>query len=393
MLKNKILKIFNEKYGGNTPYADKNLRLKSAEKYTNEHINYIKDNIKEFQCEYINHKNKNKNNCNIEYTLKCIRTNKLFTISYSNLRIRILKKLEISPFFRDEYGKSNMEKDLYNFIKENYTENILLNKKDIIKPLEIDIYLPDLKLAFEFNGLFWHNEINKSNDYHLEKTEFCEQQGIHLIHIYEDDWIYKQEIVKSRILNLLGKTPNKIYARKCIIKEITDNKLVYEFLNTNHQQGFIISKIKIGLFYENELVSLMIFGNQRISMETKSKENTYEILRFCSKLNTSVIGGSEKLFKYFIENYNPKEVISYADRSWSQGELYKKLKFNFVGKTPSNYYYIVDGIKKYKFGFRKDKLIRDGFDPTKTEHEIMLERNIFRIYDSGSLKFIWKFNI
>ena len=283
-----------------------------------------------------------------------------------------------------------MEKDLYNFISENYHGNILLNKKNIIKPLELDIYLPDLKLGFEFNGLFWHNELNKDNNYHLNKTEECEKQGIHLIHIYEDDWLFKQNIVKSRILNILNITSNKIYARKCQIKEVDDSNLIRKFLEENHQQGFISSKIKLGLFYNDELVSLMTFGHQRISMGAKSKKNNYEMLRFCNKLNTLVIGGADKLFKFFIEKHQPKEVISYADRSWSRGDLYKKLGFTFISKTPPNYYYIIDDMRKYRFNYRKDKLVREGFDPNKTEHETMLERNIFRIYDSGSLKFIYK---
>ena len=152
-------------------------------------------------------------------------------------------------------------------------------------------------------------------------------------------------------------------------------------------QGFVGSQIKLGLFYNDELVSLMIFGKQRKLMGLKSEDDTYEMLRFCSKLNTSVIGGSEKLFKFFIKNYSPKEVISYADRSWSQGKLYQKLGFKLIHKTQPNYYYIVNGIRKYRFNYRKDKLIRDGFDSNKTEHEIMLERKIYRIYDSGSLKF------
>ena len=95
------------------------------------------------------------------------------------------------------------------------------------------------------------------------------------------------------------------------------------------------------------------------------------------------------MFKYFKENYNPKEIIIYADRSHSNGNLYNKLGFNFISKTQPNYYYIIDGIRHHRFNFRKDKLVKDGFDSSKTEHDIMIERNIFRIYDSGNLKFIF----
>jgi len=283
---------------------------------------------------------------------------------------------------------SGIEIQLQNFIKNNYTDEILLNNKNYILPYELDIYLPELKLAFEFNGIFWHSDIYKENNYHLNKTELCEEQGIQLIHIWEDDWLYKQDIVKSMILNKLNKTPNKIFARKTEVKEIFNNKLVREFLDKNHIQGFVGSKIKLGLFFDNELVSLMTFGNRRIAMGKKStNEGEYELLRFCNKLNTNVVGGASKLFKYFVRNYNPKEITTYADRCISQGKLYETLGFEFIGKTQPNYYYIIDGIRHHRFNFRKDKLITEGYDSTKTEKQIMIDRKIYRIYDSGNLKF------
>lgn len=116
------------------------------------------------------------------------------------------------------------------------------------------------------------------------------------------------------------------------------------------------------------------------------------MFRFCNKLNTNVIGGASRLFSYFVKNYNPIEVTSYADRSWSQGELYKKLGFEFISKTEPNYYYVINGVRRYRFLFRKDVLIKQGYDPNKTEHEIMLERKIYRIHDSGNLKFVFKNN-
>jgi hypothetical protein len=190
------------------------------------------------------------------------------------------------------------------------------------------------------------------------------------------------------ILNKLGKTENKIYARKCDIRYDINIKDIKNFLEKNHIQGYVGSSVKIGLFYNNELVSLMTFGNRRIAMGKKITSNReYELLRFCNKINTNVVGGASKLFKSFIKNYNPKEITTYADRSISQGQLYINLGFYFLKKTQPNYYYIVDGIRKYRFNYRKDKLIKDGYESNKSEHEIMLERKIYRIYDSGCLKF------
>lgn len=323
------------------------------------------------------------------YICKCDLCDTDFFIDYglfkNRKRIKTIICTTCNPISKHISG---LEIQLQNLIKNNYNGEILFNNKIIINPYELDIYLPELKIAFEFNGLFWHNEEHRENDYHLNKTELCEQKGIQLIQIFEDDWLYKQEICKSLILNKLGKTINRIFARKTEIKEVFDNKLVREFLDKNHIQGFVGSKVKIGLFYENELVSLMTFGNRRLAMGKKSTNaGEYELLRFCNKLNTNVIGGASRLFKYFIKNYTPNEITTYADRSFSQGQLYKTLGFEFISKTEPNYYYIIDGIKHHRFNFRKDKLIKEGYDSNKTEHEIMLDRNIFRIYDSGNLKF------
>jgi hypothetical protein len=122
-------------------------------------------------------------------------------------------------------------------------------------------------------------------------------------------------------------------------------------------------------------------------MGGQSKESSYELLRFCNKMNINVIGGASRLYKYFVKKFNPQNVISYADRSWSSDNLYEKLGFSFVKKTAPNYFYIIDNKRLHRFMFRKDKLIKDGYDPIKTEFEIMDERGIYKIYDSGHLKY------
>ena len=119
----------------------------------------------------------------------------------------------------------------------------------------------------------------------------------------------------------------------------------------------------------------------------KISDGEFDLLRFCSKLSTNVVGGGNKLFKYFVKNYDPKMITIHVDRSWNQGNLYKKLGFKYEGKTEPNYYYIIDGIRYHGFNFRKDKLIKEGYDPSLTEHQIMLNRKIYKIFDSGNLKF------
>ena len=282
--------------------------------------------------------------------------------------------------------KSIKEKELINFIKSLNIE-LIDGDRDILNNLELGIYIPSHNIAFEFDGLYWHNELYKDANYHLNKTELCEEKGIKLIHIFEDEWVYKKDIVKSRIKNLLGLNEIKIFARKCVIKEVSvkDNRI---FLDENHIQGECKSKIKLGLYYDNELVSLMTFGKGRVIMG--GDNSNWELTRFCNKLNTNVVGGASKLLKHFIKNYNPNEIISYADRRWSQGGLYDELKFEKVNITKPNYWYIIGNKRKHRFGFRKSILVKEGFNENKSEHDIMLERKIYRIYDCGNITYKMK---
>jgi hypothetical protein len=144
-------------------------------------------------------------------------------------------------------GKSKKEGEIFEFISQVYSGIILRNHKGIISK-ELDIYIPDLKLSFEFNGLYWNSELYRDKNYHQEKSKECINNGIELVHIWEDEWDFKSEIIKSMILNKLGSS-KKIWARNCEVKEIEDNKLITEFLNKNHIQGYVGSKYKIGLFY------------------------------------------------------------------------------------------------------------------------------------------------
>jgi len=374
--KPKTIKTNLEKYGYNNPMQNINIINKVI---ATKSLNLIKKYPNILSVDY--------NNKQLEMICDC-KKNHTFKTSMSIFQNRKAINTKQCLICNPNNGTtSGKEIFFYDFIKENYDKEIITNDRKILNGKELDIYLPDLKLAFEFNGVYWHNELNKPNNYHKNKSDLCEKIGINLIHIYEDDWIYKQDVIKSMILNKLGKSLNKIYARKTEVKEVVDNKLVREFLNKNHIQGFVGSKVKIGLFFQNELVSLMTFGKLRKAMNSTSSEGQFEMLRYCNKLNTNIIGGASKLFKYFIKNYDFEEIITYADKSHSNGKLYEILGFKYIHTSKPNYYYVIDNIRHHRFNFRKDILIKEGYDANKTEHQIMLERKIYRIYNSGNLKF------
>jgi len=363
----------NNKYGCSKCSVDINKSKKSmdVDEFINE-SNLIHNNKYDYSLvEYVNAKT--------NVTLRCSVHGEFDLIPDNHLR----KKYGCPKCSKT--GVSGAEKELVKFIKSLKIKLIEGDRK-VLNNLELDVYIPSKNIAFEFDGLYWHSEKFKDKNYHLNKTELCENKDIKLIHVFEDEWFDKKDIVKSRIKNILGLTGNKIYARNCEIKEVSpsESKL---FLNNNHIQGAINSKIKVGLYYKNELVSLMTFGSLRKNLNQSKKDDVYELLRFCNKLNTTVIGGADKLLKYFIKMYNPKEIISYADRRWSQGDLYNKLGFDFMHNSEPNYYYVINNKRENRFNYRKDILIKEGFDKELSEHKIMLSRGIYRIYDCGSKKY------
>jgi very-short-patch-repair endonuclease len=274
-------------------------------------------------------------------------------------------------------------------LKDNNID-FIRNDRFIINPQELDIVIPSKNIAVEIDGVYWHSEIegHKDKTYHIDKTKKGFSQGYKVIHIFDDEITHKPQIVASRILNLIGKTPNKIYARKCEIKEI-DSKTKKAFFEKNHIDGDSISKWNIGLFYDGELVSAATFGHRKIS-----GSNELELIRFASLINYNVVGGFSRLFKYFIKTYNPKKIITYADVRWSgidtENNVYTKNGFSYVETTHPNYFYTGNpnySIRLNRLNFTKQRLVEQGYNKNLTERQIMIENGYDRIWDCGSLKF------
>jgi hypothetical protein len=279
-------------------------------------------------------------------------------------------------------SQSIKEKELFNYIESIYSGEIIKSYRD---GLEIDIYLPHLKLGFEFNGLYWHSDEWKDKKYHLDKTNYFKERGIRIIHIWEDDWALKSNTVESQIRNWIGSTEKRIFARKCEVKLIDCSKICNRFLNENHIQGSVNSVLKLGLYHNGELVSLMTFDH--FEGRKKMQEGGWNLSRFCNKLDTNVVGGASKLLKHFIKNYNPKRIISYADKDWSEGSLYEKIGFTRIHETKPDYKYILNEIRVHKSRFRKSRL-----NTELSESQEMRKSHIKKIWDCGKIKFEIKFN-
>lgn len=211
------------------------------------------------------------------------------------------------------------------------------------------------------------------------------------IKIFEDEWLYKKEIVKSRLLNAASLINNKIYARKCVIKNITYDECS-EFLEENHLQGKIAGLFYYGLYYDDTIVSVMVFGRNRKNLGNHSSYGEYELLRFCSIIGVKVVGAAGKLFKNFVKEVKPNKIISYCDKRWGDGVFYEKIGMKFSHETQCNYFYVneIERKRENRFKYRKDVLVKMGFEIEKSERQIMIERGIYRVYDCGCKVFIYK---
>jgi len=289
---------------------------------------------------------------------------------------------------------SSYEMEIIDYIKTFYLGEIIQNYK-LNNNQEIDIFLPELKIGIEFDGLYWHSEEKrKDKNYHLNKTNLANSVKIRLIHIFEDEWLYKRDIVKSKIRHILKyNTGEKIYARKCIIKEITV-KEKNNFLEKNHIQGADKSLIKLGLFYKNFLVSVMTFGKARSALGSKKSKNNkkiiFELIRFANDINYIVIGSFNKILSYFKKNYQFNKIISYADKRWStDSNLYTSSGFFKTHDSLPNYWYFYSGskIREHRYSYRKNilkKKFPDIYSDKKTEMTIMLEAGYYKIWDCGN---------
>ena len=285
---------------------------------------------------------------------------------------------------------SKGEDEVFEFIK-HIDSNAKQRNKTLISPNEIDIYSERYKIGIEYDGNLWHSDFyGKDESYHLYKTEKCLEKGIRLIHIFEDEWVDKKDIVKSRLNSIFGKNQKRIYARQCKVCEIS-SMTARIFLDKNHLQGYVGSSIRYGLYHNSELVAVMTFGRLRKNLGSKSRDGEYEMLRYCTILNATIVGGASKLLKRFIRDYSPIRVLSYADRRWSDGNLYAKLGFKHIRNSRPGYFYLINRKRENRFKYRKSELVKQGFDANKTEQEIMRERGIPRIYDCGNMVFELRF--
>ena len=246
---------------------------------------------------------------------------------------------------------------------------------------EVDVYVPFLNLAIEFNGLRWHS--NKNKNYHLNKTKDALDKGVNLIHIFEDEWIQHEKLVLEKIASFVYKSSGvRIGARKCQIREINKD-VATMFLNEYHIQNYAYSSIRLGAYYNEKLVAVMTF---------KKENNTgdFELNRFASDYHYILPGIASKLFTYFIKNYDFNEIKSFLDRRWvhNNNNIYTTLGFKLTSISKPDYRYVIGNKRIHKFNCRKNILHKKyGFPLTMTEQEMVEKLGYRKIWDCGLIKY------
>lgn len=319
---------------------------------------------------------------NTQYSFQCNECSNVFHSSIDNGIIPICRVCTPTQAVTQSKG----ETELIDYIRSLVPDCVIIEKdRTILSRKELDIVLPEYNIAIEYNGLYWHSESKLHNKkYHLNKSKQSISAGYSLIHIFDYQWHQKQDIVKSIISTKL-ECNTTIPARKCVVKEIK-SKVKNDFLNKTHLQGSCNSRVNLGLYYNDNLVAVCTLGRARYT-----KQYEWELIRFASELNCTIVGGFSKLLSYFIKTYNPKNIFTYCDRSISNGNAYFKSNFKLIGVTSSNYFYFKGANVYSRELFQKHKLQSKIaiFDNTITEYENMLINGYDRYWDCGNYKFLY----
>lgn len=421
IVKEKIKKTNIEKYGAESVLLSETIKDKikktNIERYGTENVfasSDIKEKIKETNIERYGADHPSKNH---DVRQKIIKTSRIKynrdNFSQISLSEEVLKKLNDKEWLKDQhYNKkktlykisketgvsdgtvgrylklhglcaksffvSDAEKEIGEFLKQNINSDIIFNTRNVISPFELDIFIPEYNIAIEYCGLFWHSL--KDKYYHRDKMIMCNNKGTRLITIFEDEWENKKDIVKKMLINIIGNDNNSIYGRKCNIV-IPDRADVINFFNNTHvQSGNVSYSISIALYYNSIMVAVMTF--------IKREDEVYELNRFSSSVR--VVGGFSKLLKYFIKTYSPREIISFADLRWSNGNLYEKNGFVLDKTLPPSYSYVINKKRynKRKFRHGKIKNMLEKYDENLSEHQNMDKHDILRIYDCGLNRYV-----
>ena len=241
---------------------------------------------------------------------------------------------------------------------------------------QLDIYIPSLRIAVEFNGLYWHRHGSPSIPVY-EKMKMCTEAGIDMYVVWEHNWRDRREIVEKWLINLLGRREGgSVGARKCSVVQLSHTD-ASQFLDNNHVQGSSSGSLRIGLRYEDSIVAVAVF---------KRYGRTLTLERYATSVG--VPGGFTKLISWVDANMDFDSMRTFADRCVSKGSMYESTGWTHVGDLPPDYSYLVSNTLRHKFNYRLDSFRKSGtlvYEDGKSERELAEMNGLFRVYDAGKM--------
>lgn len=284
-----------------------------------------------------------------------------------------------------QHSTTELERKLLDYFTSKHIK-VELKNRTLIRPKEIDLYFPDLKLGIEINGLYWHSEEFQPNKtYHLNKSLAAAEAGIELWHFWDYELVNHWDIIISKIEHKAGLS-KRLYARKLDIR-LVGNLDKSIFLQKNHIQQDCASSMNLGLYQKDHLVMVATFGKSRFDKKAK-----WELLRLAAEQNYSIVGGASKLLSNFMQVHMNAgdQLISYCHRRFSTGNVYTKLNFNLLHSTGPGYFYSRRGLpagSRNQWQKHKLKGLLPLFDETLTESANMQANGYWRVWDCGQLVF------
>ena len=318
-----------------------------------------------------------------EYSWRCIRCGKEFLSWYKNGTVKEC------PHCRP--AGNEMEREVFQFLTETLQAETKERTRTVIPPMELDFWIQSERLGIELDGLFWHGESRGTQrDYHLRKTLAAEKAGANVIHVFEDEWLFKKKATKDRLRSKVGRCRFSVGARKLEIREIPPGAK-HDFVEKHHLQGDCGSAVNLGAFLRGKLCAAMTFGKRRRMLGSKGCPSTeWELLRFCTVGNFSFPGLASRMLRRFETTHSWRKITSYCDRRWNDGHGYFKMGFVLDHVSPPCYWYVRERKRFHRAGFMKHMLPQrlERFDPAKTEWENMQDNGWDRIWDCGNLVFV-----
>lgn len=315
--------------------------------------------------------------------VKCVKCSTSFEIQ----RLRWVENQKLCPTcYTPKASKGQHE--IADWIRELGFRVRVNDRKQFAGKHEIDVFVPERNLAIEFDGLYWHSERGRpdTKEKSRAKMEALRGKGLKYVMVFDDEWETQSEVVKSRIRNALGICARSIYARKCVVMRLTGVEQ-RQFFDANHLQGAVNGEA-IGLVCNEELVAAMSFGKARFSSRYQ-----WELLRFATKTDTSVVGGASKLFKAWQSNHKNESVVSFSDNRWGTGSFYSTLGFNNDGQTGQGYFYVnSNGKRRSRQSMQKHKLkdVLKQFDPALSERDNCWNNGWYRVWDLGNTRWVYR---